>query len=548
MSIRQGDAVAPERVWGYDDFAGAEEVPAELTAGLISLRFIGTALRRRTWFWCATALAGMAIGLGLFVAYPPAYQSSASVLVTNDPNENPGDAIQTDLDLAQTPAVAQGALQRLGLRHSVSSLLAAYTVVILNDRILQFTVNAPTSSQAVAQADALAAAFLSFRAYALQLEQQVVLATLAQQVSLAESQLAGITEQIAELPPQPPGQKPTAARKHLQNLQYQAKTALLGLQNLTAAYPVTRSSMVAGSRVLDSGIAGPRPHRLILFYPLGGLFVGLMLGVGIVMAGGINSDRLRRRDDVAEALGAPLNLSVGHVLAARWLPGRRRLAVARGQDMRRIVAHLRRAVPAEAMSADAGRSDAGRAALAAIAVDNAHVAALPLASLAALSARQGKRVVLADLSRGAPAARLLGVRKPGIREVSAHGARLVVVVPDRDTPVPVGPLNPGAAPGSVPAALAQACESADLMLTLVTLDAALGAEHVATWATDAVILVTAGRSSHARIHAVGEMTELAGLRQVSAVLIGADRADVSLGVASVPSRWAQPAQAVRISR
>jgi len=130
VSIRPGDAVAPERVWAYDDFAGAEEVPdAELTAGLVSLRFLGTTLRRRAWFWCASALAGLLIGLGLFVAYPPAYQASSSVLLTNDPNEDPGDAIQTDLDLAQTPAVAQAALQRLGLRQSVSSLLAAYTVV-----------------------------------------------------------------------------------------------------------------------------------------------------------------------------------------------------------------------------------------------------------------------------------------------------------------------------------------------------------------------------------------------------------------------------------
>lgn len=540
MSIRQGDAVAPERVWGYDEFPGAEQVPAaELTAGLISLRFLGTALRRRAWFWCATALAGMVIGLGLFAAYPPAYQSSASVLVTNDPNEDPGNAIQTDLDLAQTPAVAQGALQRLGLRDSVSSLLAAYTVVILNDRILQFTVNAPTSGQAVARADALAAAFLQFRAHALQIEQQVVIGSLAEEISVAQGQLSTIAEQIADLGPQPPGQKATPALQHLQKQQYQAKTALSGLQNLTAAYPVTRSSMVAGSRVLDSAIAGPRPHRLILFYPLGGLFVGLVLGVGVVITGGINSDRLRRRDDVAEALGAPLNLSVGHVPAARWLPGRRRLALARSQDVRRIVAHLRRAVPA----------DARHAALAAVAVDNARLVALPLVSLAALSARQGQRVVLADLSPGAPAARLLGVRKPGIREVSAHGARLAVVVPGRDDPAPAGPLGPGGAPGSSgPAALADVYQSADLVLTLASLHPALGAEHIATWATGAVIVVTAGRSSQARIRAVGEMTELAGLRQVSAVLIGADKADVSLGVTSAPSRWAQPVPAVRISR
>ena len=59
-------------------------------------------------------------------------------------------------------------------------------------------------------------------------------------------------------------------------------------------------------------------------------------------------------------------------------------------------------------------------------------------------------------------------------------------------------------------AVTSACASADLLLTLVTLDPSLGAEHLATWAASAVVVVTAGRSSWARINAVGEMIRLAG--------------------------------------
>ena len=72
------------------------------------------------------------------------------------------------------------------------------------------------------------------------------------------------------------------------------------------------------------------------------------------------------------------------------------------------------------------------------------------------------------------------------------------------------------------------------MLTLATLDPAFGGDHLATWATDAVAVVTAGESSAERIHAVGEMIRLAGMRLDSAVLVGADKGDESLGVALAP--------------
>ena len=70
------------------------------------------------------------------------------------------------------------------------------------------------------------------------------------------------------------------------------------------------------------------------------------------------------------------------------------------------------------------------------------------------------------------------------------------------------------------------------MLSLVTLDPAFGAEHLATWATDAVAVITAGLSTAVRIHALGEMVRLAGTRLSSVVVIDADKRDESLGATS----------------
>jgi hypothetical protein len=183
--------------------------------------------------------------------------------------------------------------------------------------------------------------------------------------------------------------------------------------------------------------------------------------------------------------------------------------------------------------------------LAVVAVDRADVAALALVSLAVSVAAEGKRVVLADLCGSAPAAALVGVKERGVvRGVRVKGAQLVVAVPGSDSVVPVGPFRRGpAVAGQRPSReLVAACESADLLLTLARLDPSTGGDHLATWASDAVVMVTAGRSSWTKIHAAGEMIRLAGMRLASAVLVGADKTDETLGVTSTPTPPAPAAQ------
>jgi hypothetical protein len=202
--------------------------------------------------------------------------------------------------------------------------------------------------------------------------------------------------------------------------------------------------------------------------------------------------------------------------------GHRGLAAAEDREVQRVVAHLRRAV----------RTGPRRiATLAIVPVDDAEIAALSVTALALSSARQGKQVVLADLCDRAPAGRLLGVKDAGIQQVTVDGAQLVVVIPERTDVTPAGPL--GAAPPESQSAfagkVATACAAADLLLSLVALDPTAGSDHLASWATDAVAVVTTGRS-WTRIQAVGEMVRLAGTRLVSAVLVGSEKSDKSLGI------------------
>ncbi len=261
-----------------------------------------------------------------------------------------------------------------------------------------------------------------------------------------------------------------------------------------------------------------------MLYFFGGLFGGLAVGMGTVVVAALVSGRLRRRDDVATALGAPVRLSVGKLRVRSWplgLPGR---GGKRDLNMSRVVAHLHAAVPG---------SSRGPVGLAIVAVDNASVVASAVATLATSHARQGKQVVVADLSGSAHVAHLLGVKDPGVSAVSQNGMQLLVVLPDRDDVVPVGPLHGVISPvvhAQPSGEVVAACASADLLLTLATLDPAFGADHLSTWATDVVAVVTAGQSSAERVHSVGEMIRLAGTCLVSVVLVGADKSDESLGV------------------
>ena len=200
--------------------------------------------------------------------------------------------------------------------------------------------------------------------------------------------------------------------------------------------------------------------------------------------------------------------------------------------MQRVIAHLHSAVP---------RSTQVPAGLAIVAVDNAPVVAQAVAALATSYASQGTQVVAADLSSGAYLAHLSGVKRPGVQTVSRNGVNFMMAVPDRDDPAPVGPLPPvtsPAGPAQAGDALVASDVSADLLLTLVTLDPALGGDHLATWAANAVVVVSAGQSSAERIHGVGEMIRLAGMRLDSVVLIGADKSDESLGLVRRPDEQA----------
>jgi capsular polysaccharide biosynthesis protein len=518
----------PGRLWADEVGVDEERSAADVTGGLVSLRFFTAALRRSAPVWCLTAVLGLLIGSAFYVKFPPAYHATATVLLTDGPGQNPQNQIQVDQALAASQAVAVTVVQKLKLPQSVSSFQAAYTVTPVTNNVLTFNVGAPSSADAMQRVSALAAAFLAYRAQYAQGQEAAQFAQLDQQYSAAQTRLKSIEAQLNQLPST--GLTPTQKAQY-DSLQTQENQQSQILQYVTATRSTTETNtnaIVKGTYVLDAATALPRSKiKGPVLYVAGGLFGGLVLGMGGVLVAALLGTGLRRRDDVAAALDAPVRLSVGPLRARRWRLSRPRRAARRRLDLRRVVAYLRRAVPG---------SSRGPASLAVVAVDDAQVVAQAVASLAASYANENKQVVAADLSGHGDLARLLGVRNSGIHPVSQQGARFLVVLPERGDVAPAGPVPFGASP-AVPAsadeALVAACSGADLLLILATLDPAFGGDYLGTWATNAVAVVTAGESSAEKIHGVAEMIRLAGTRLDSAVLIGAEKSDESLGVADL---------------
>ena len=505
-----------------DDNTVDERSAVGLTGGLVNLAFFTAALRRKAWVWCLTAVVGLIIGTGLYVKYPPAYHATATVLLVYNQNQDPYVEVQTEASLAQSKAVAERVVQQLKLPQSVTSLQAAYTVTVVTENVLTFDIGAPSSAAAVQRVSALATTFLQYRAQYARTQEQQLFAQLDQQYSAAQQRLNALEAQLGQMSAQTtPAQK--AEYNNLQTQIGQQQQIIQYVTNTKSAAKTSTSAIVTGSYVLNT--ATVLPHSKIkgpALYFAGGLFGGIVIGMGGVIIAALLSRRLRYRDDVAVALGAPVRLSVGPLRARRWLPTLPRRAAKRDLDMRRVVVYLRAAVPG---------SSRGPASLAVVAIDDAQIVARIVASLAS-SCAEGKQVVVADLSSDAHLARLLGVSDPGIHKISQNGVNLVVVLPKAEDVAPAGPVPSGAspsAPAQADAALVTACSSADVLLTLATLDPAFGGDHLGTWATNAVALVTAGESSVEKIHNVGEMIQLAGTRLDSVVLIGADKSDESLG-------------------
>jgi capsular polysaccharide biosynthesis protein len=513
---------APDTRWVDDEdpFDSDERSNSYPPDSLVTFRFLFNAIRRHARIWIAAAVVGLMGGLAVPVVLPPASASSTKLLLTHREGDDPARAMATDVSMLSTHTIAKRVINRLQLTESPDDLLKQYTVVAVTDRVLQITVGAPTSAEATRLAATLADVYLSFRREQIELQT----APLKRDQTDAQNELTAATaeyqaaggEVTDQTPRGPAGARFTAAREKLQFIEQQLQDQDLAAEKMNT------------SRVLDTAAPVLKSKKMALVINVAaGILVGLFLGLGFVVVRALISDRLWRRQDIANTIGSRVPLSIGRPPHWRLRPFPRYLRRSQTEKpaVRLVVRHLRTFVR---------WGETPKPALAVVGVDDLEACALIVASLAMSYAEEGKRVLAVDLSGRKALARTLGVSIVGTHDSRFSGPdlSLTVFLPEKDTgPAEGRHLLRGEAERSVPDddPMTQAWANADVILTLAALSPSIGAEHLRTWTAQATAVVTAGKSSTTTVHSVGEMIRLAGIRLVSTVLLRADRTDDSVG-------------------
>jgi capsular polysaccharide biosynthesis protein len=482
-----------------------------LTTRMVSLRFVRAALRRNRWAWLMLAVLGLVIGAGYHVAVPMKYSATATVYLSHPSGSNATAEVQNDLAMLETPSVGNRAIALLGAQgHGLTSskLLGKAPGTVVSGNVLDITIWGSSSGQAVLRANAVARAFLAFRAQAFEAENQAVVAAADQQVAKLQAQITTLNAQISTSRSSP------AQLASLESQRAAATSDITSLQQSVQQDDLNTLSIVKGTRILSPGTpVATSKRKVFILDGLTGLVAGLAVGLLGVIVLAVASERLRSREDIAAVLGAPVGLSLEKVPRRARRPRSLRSVRSAARPQLRVFSEFLRD------HLDNGHRLSTELV---VAVDDVYFPAAALVGLAHELASEGKFVALADSTASRVLARSMGAVEIGPkRRGSEDGWPVTLVEPPKPWEAE---LDGGEQPGiELPPAT-------DVVLVLATVDPAVGAWHLRNWGSEAIVTVTAGASTARRIGVVAELLEEAGITVVSAVLLDADADDESVGL------------------
>jgi capsular polysaccharide biosynthesis protein len=493
-------------VWRVED-DGAVQLPLSPTteAGLVSLPFLVAAVRRgwRRVVTVAGVCAFLALSLTQVMGGQPA--ARVTLLVVSDPTTDPSSAMLTNLSLLNMRAVSQQVITLLHLPLTPEDFQGSVKGGQLSDQLMTATVTAPSDQEAIKRADTLAKVYLDFRAQQLSSSADSTIEADQQLVDSLNQKIDDLTKR-ADAASATSGQEQAAMALLNDRAQLQSKVDATEAE--IEATRIQNQAIIGASHVVESPsiVQKSRLKRAALAV-VTGLIGGTALGLMWVLLPAVLSTRLRRRDDVARALGLPVRFSAGRVRGRWWwLPGRwdRRNA-------ERLAHGLATTLPEE--------GDTARLTVATIGDvgDGAYV----VGALADELARESTRVAVVDLSSSSvldkPSRFRLGRRDP-IRN------RQLVKVRRHD--VRVSEL----AARSRNVASDKDLGKAEVILTLIELDLGSGVDMLGDLADVTVVLVSAGRTTAERLRSSAVLLRQSQIHPAFAMLVGADDSDDSSGL------------------
>lgn len=288
---------------------------------------VGSLLRamRREAVLVALVVAVFAVlGVLATMVLTPTYKSSSVVEVqrTSANNVNPSSSQLTEAELARSIPVAEAVIAELGLLLEPDELIKKYTATVITDNVLRFDVQAPSSAEAVALADALAEAFLARRAATMQAQVAIVVDTLQTRIGEIDADLAVLDPQIQALSNELGNDINVALSRQideLTNRRNQLNGERTDLIGRVFEAQLETSVALEASRLIAPGRPPKRPLFPSLKFDVPvAMFLGLVAGFSLVAAREVLSRRVRTRQEVASAAVAPVTIELPWNLEPRY--------------------------------------------------------------------------------------------------------------------------------------------------------------------------------------------------------------------------------------
>lgn len=471
---------------------------------LVSLHFLMAALRRRWRTWTGIALVAVVLGVAWVALVPPRSTGTVTLMLAHDPGVEPSLAMATDISLLRTRTVATTLTDRLDIDLPPEDLQASVTATPDTSQVLRIELVASGDAEARDRVEALAEVFLEFRQAQLRAGSDAVIAGNRARVERLEKQVAVLTDEYERISAEGEGSSTEAAG--VLNERSRLTSEILELQQSSEEAALEVDAVLSASGVIDPAAVVPSSALRRWVLTVGSALVGgLGLGVGWVLVTALASNRLRRRDEVAMALGAPVKASViGRTTRTRLLG------------------------PAHTVVSGAFAPGHRPARCAIAAVDAPGDAERLAVAVAAELVRSGASLFVVDLSDRGHLESAVGrlAKEQGLVQAPAVFRPASQPVPSRG-PLRVAGPRPSVLPDSDPRR--PALEAADAVLTLVEIAPTTDLDELAPWVDEVVLVVGAGRNSAERLRTIAELVRAAGLELSMAVLTGADRHDESLG-------------------
>ena len=476
---------------------------------LIGLRTMKEGLKRYRALCVACAVLGLVIGACFHLVIPPKYVAVTDLYLT-EPTSSATYTTADDVSLAETSTVAYGALRLLHLPANLSDEPGTYVATAASDVLLQIKGDGLSRAKAVQWTSALAKSFLAVRQRALNGQTELVVKALQTEVGALSAQVNRLDESITALEN---GKATPSSSNEVANLVSERGTDESQLTTLQAQIQQDQLEQAAvdkGSYVLDPARAlKVSAKRIFAEDGLSGLVAGLAIGVGGVVVASVISDKPRRRDELAQLIGAPVELS---------LSGPKEPWLLRWSFFRSWVKNPDTQLKAAQRRLRGQLGTLARPSLGVVAIGRGarDSSAVIVGVLAYSLAAEGKSVLLVDMAQGRPLARLFRQRLKGhpVREVRFGGQAFQLAIAPED-PVDLDHERLAQGVGCV--------------LVLATGDPAIGANHLRPWAESAVVVLRAGKASATLVQAAGEMLRDAGVGVRSVLQLGAGKEDESFG-------------------